>query len=841
MFRVILLGNQRLENEDEKIKKLLNADDEVKIEVDLEYTDIGFIKKIQENDYDCVLFNNSWNESEISHLQNSQELNESELLFILLHYKSIENDCRHLFKSDYSYSLNEDNYNRLKEWIIEKIGQYQLMSNIKQDGLKESNPFGEETKGIRKDPALKEKNFKKSTLFAFISFIISFIALYYVFDKIRTKEESQIQQKWENRFKYVESDLFHKLNLLKTANNYFNLQTKIDHKNFTQFSTSLLRHQTGITSFDVYDLKGQHLFNYPWNNTKTSLQNDLTKNIKLKITVTDKNLNFAEGLMITMPFRDRNEIKGYFTLNISYAHLTRPLYHQLQEHDYYHLTTTLNKKEAFSLINSKPKKEVRKKMAFGELSLYSDKLQFFIKFERVSINWFSLFIYSLGVSILTFIITRKALKIKEKQRSQLNYHTRLRTHQISRYKRIFHVSQDALIVLGDQDKIVLSNDASQKMFGFTQEEMLQKSIGDLFPNLKRDAFSINFSKFFRNTDGKRYKVREINGIRSNNQSIPCSVSTSRFKYYLWDQYIVIIRDISETVLFRKDLMQKNEQLKLLDSSKNVFLSNVSHELRTPLTAIISSSNMINRMVHQKKKNEQFTVAERIQTIIQEKKISAEDIPTIEKMLSSIDNFVPIINKEAQRLLDMVNEVLDLAKIEAGKMELYYNFIDINTVIDRAYESFKGMCLEKNRKFKKSNVDDGSFAFIDQDRLLQVIQNLLNNAIKFSEKDNTIEIKVTREEHFFKISIIDDGIGISEEDQKSIFKRFQQVESVQKGKPKGTGLGLSISKHILKKHGSFLDVNSKIGEGSEFYFTLPIQKPKLTDAIPYVNKRIINHD
>ena len=842
MFKIILLENRKIPSEIERLRNILNSDAEVSFDVESELSVLSLLSNIQLNGCDCVLLNNTWTKSEINSILKSEQFNNYLAPHcVLLQYANEPNDFSDNFKSEQCFRISNQSDTDFKEWVIENIGKNQLINNIQQEGIKEATPFGEESLGFKPDQKKYQAQLKKSIALSFAFFITTSILLTFYFDKLRLDKEEKHISDWKHNFQYVESDLVHKFKLVSSLNNYFKLSSSIESKDFIQLTSSILRSQPGITSFDHYNHKGELIYNYPWGNdlnlAKISDPSFL-KNIKLYGL--KKKQDLTDGIMISVPHTVAKKNKGVFAARISYEDTIKPLFYKNFGDKYWELNLYLNDNKAFTKINSIPSNKPTSASSLGTISVGKDRLLVTIKLDEEHINLPFMFSITFAISLLCFAGIYLPLRRKEKNIVELNYQTRLRTLQISRYKRIFHVSQDALIVLGEQDKIILSNDASQRMFGYTQEVMAEKTISDLFPNLKRTNFLVHFSKNFRNSDGKRYKVRELDGLRDNGDIIPCSVSTSRFKYLLWNQYIVIIRDISETVLFRKDLILKNEQLNLLDKSKNIFLSNVSHELRTPLTAIMSSSNMISRTLHHKPRNADSILAEKFNAIIESGEISNSDIPAIEKIIKSIDNFTPIIKKEAQRLLDMVNKILDLAKIEAGKVELQYNFIDINNVINHAYDSFKGLCEEKDRKLEKHNIENGQYVFADEDRLLQVLQNLIINAVKFSEKGDSISINLSQHENKFRIGIKDTGIGISEEHQKTIFNRFQQVESIQKGKPKGTGLGLSISKHILKKHGSYLALESIPKEGSEFFFYIPIQLPKQHEAVEYFNKRIISH-
>jgi len=238
-----------------------------------------------------------------------------------------------------------------------------------------------------------------------------------------------------------------------------------------------------------------------------------------------------------------------------------------------------------------------------------------------------------------------------------------------------------------------------------------------------------------------------------------------------------------------ELEKANTRLLELDRLKSDFLSTVSHELRTPLTSIRSFSEILLRY----------------------------DVDDLEKRRK----FVGIINNEAERLTRMINDLLDLSKIEAGRLELFPEPLDLEPVFARSIDTSQPLFAEKGIKVISTIVESLPRVFADADRLHQVLTNLLANAVKFSPEGGTIKISGMMKEGFALISVADEGPGIPPDRLERIFERFHQVRDTQQPHPLGTGLGLTISREIVEKMGGKIWGESEPGEGAMFLFTVPL--------------------
>lgn len=257
-----------------------------------------------------------------------------------------------------------------------------------------------------------------------------------------------------------------------------------------------------------------------------------------------------------------------------------------------------------------------------------------------------------------------------------------------------------------------------------------------------------------------------------------------------------------------------DRLQEVDQLKTDFLSMVSHELRTPLTSILGFATMIQ---------------ERLDNVIfpntdTEKK-------KVQRSVGKVERNIGIIVGEAERLTALINDVLDIAKMEAGKIEWKKKPVDIHDIINRAAASTHA--LFENKSYSLTvDVEKGLPHFMgDRDRLIQVVINLLSNAVKFTDEGG-VTLQAFKRGEGVVVSVEDRGIGISKEGQRQVFEKFRQVGDTLTDKPAGTGLGLPICKQIVESHGGRIWVESIPGEGSTFSFYLPfeVEEEKRTDRL-----------
>jgi signal transduction histidine kinase/CheY-like chemotaxis protein/ferredoxin len=254
----------------------------------------------------------------------------------------------------------------------------------------------------------------------------------------------------------------------------------------------------------------------------------------------------------------------------------------------------------------------------------------------------------------------------------------------------------------------------------------------------------------------------------------------------------------------EQLEEAFKQLKELDQLKTDFLSTVSHELRTPLTSVLGFARMIEKKID-------GTILPRI--TIDDKKVN--------RAMEQVRGNVSIIVSEGERLTKLINDVLDIAKMEAGRTEWKMDWIHLPDVISQSIASISSLYESKGIDLLTEMNDNLPTVFCDSDRIIQVLLNLFSNAVKFTAEGPVI-CRVMSDGEFMRVSVVDRGMGIAPEDCARVFEKFRQAGDVLTDKPKGTGLGLPICKEIVEHHGGAIWVESELGLGSTFSFTLPLQ-------------------
>ena len=259
---------------------------------------------------------------------------------------------------------------------------------------------------------------------------------------------------------------------------------------------------------------------------------------------------------------------------------------------------------------------------------------------------------------------------------------------------------------------------------------------------------------------------------------------------------------------QNELIRANEKLTELDLMKTNFLSTVSHELRTPLTSVIGFASIMQK---------------KFETVLYPALSENED-KKVQKAIRQVMDNTAIIVEEGQRLTTLINDVLDLAKMEAGRVDWNIAELSIEDIIDRGISSTSSLLANKPVKMCKDIADNLPLCLGDRDRLIQVVINLISNAIKFTDEGKVI-LKARAKGDELVVSVIDSGSGIKPEDQPLVFEKFKQVGDTMTDKPQGTGLGLPICKEIIEHLGGQLWVESEIGVGSIFMFSLPVSLQK----------------
>ena len=247
--------------------------------------------------------------------------------------------------------------------------------------------------------------------------------------------------------------------------------------------------------------------------------------------------------------------------------------------------------------------------------------------------------------------------------------------------------------------------------------------------------------------------------------------------------------IQNARLFR-EIEEKSQQIEAANRHKSEFLANMSHELRTPLNAIIGFSEIL--------------IDPSLQTTADER-----------------TQFLGDVLGSGKHLLNLINEVLDLAKVESGTMELHVEPAFLQDVFETIQHTMRPLATKKAIELRVENDESLEQFSMDGARIKQVLLNLVGNAIKFTPPADGCGCAPSGRTARVRVEVGDTGPGIAAAEQERIFLEFQQVESSAKGKPEGTGLGLALAKKFVEMHGGKIWVESEVGKGSRFFFTLPM--------------------
>jgi PAS domain S-box-containing protein len=371
-----------------------------------------------------------------------------------------------------------------------------------------------------------------------------------------------------------------------------------------------------------------------------------------------------------------------------------------------------------------------------------------------------------------------------------------------RFRDLLEAAPDAIIEADADGRIVLLNRGAERMFGYMREELLGANVEILVPESARARHTHHRETYKAHPATRPMGIGlTLEGRKKDGSRFPLEISLSPVESEEGFRVTAILRDVSERKQaedalravqekYTQELADRNRELERANRLKSEFLASMSHELRTPLHTVIGFSELL---------------GEELQGPLNEKQ----------------KRFVNHIHKDSLHLLELINDVLDLSKIESGRLNLRLETFDFQTVLEESLGSIRPQAQAKSQIVETEVVAPLTLE-ADRLRIKQVLVNLLSNAVKFTPEGGSIRVAVREQGHHAVVSISDTGIGIPKSEHESIFDKFYQVSATTKGVREGTGLGLAITKHLVEEHGGHMSLESEPGKGAVFTFWIPLR-------------------
>ncbi len=401
----------------------------------------------------------------------------------------------------------------------------------------------------------------------------------------------------------------------------------------------------------------------------------------------------------------------------------------------------------------------------------------------------------------------------------LRKQVRKETHQIDlvkkNYRNIFNSANDGMIIFDFKGRIVAANPSARNMYAYSEEEM----IGLIGRELISEPYQHLFDEFLSATSSGQNFYAESVDKKKNGTLIQTDLKGAIVLFENKEHLLLIVRDISEYIRSKKELEEAKEMAESANRLKSAFFSNISHEIRTPLNAILGYSYIL--------KNSELTIEQK--------------------------DYIDKLTRSSKTLLSIIEDVLDISKIESGKFELDIAEFNLGDVLQQVSDIVAVKAHEKGLDIIFTTDADVPQRLIgDSLRLQQVLLNLCNNAIKFT-LEGYITVRVSTEQKADErirllFTVTDTGIGIQEENINRIFGSFEQITNdsqlVNKG---GTGLGLTICRHLVNLMHGEIWVKSLYGQGSAFYFTAELVVGKVVNdhtekqrEVNDISRKTLNH-
>jgi len=468
------------------------------------------------------------------------------------------------------------------------------------------------------------------------------------------------------------------------------------------------------------------------------------------------------------------------------------------------------KQERQIKVSGQPLAEIKRVIGIRKgdkklLTLLNTNIKQFIKSEeyrKIYIKWFSskpsfwtkeIILWFFGVLffivISMFIIFRynHISKLNKELDKRVTQRTNKLTESETRHRSLIENMVDGFITIDDKGCIQTLNHAAEKLFGYEEREVVGENIKIFMPKPHKSEYE-DYLSHYRNTGIKKTISieREIDGLKKDGTTFPIDLSVAEIILEEKKLFSGIVRDITERKKAEKDLIDAKNEAEKSNKAKSDFLSSMSHELRTPMNAVLGFAQLLE---------------------LDNATFNENQVKSVQEILQA-----------GGHLLHLINEVLDLAKIESGKLDIALQEISLQEVIKQCKGIIDQLAIESNIQIDYGD-PSGYTVVADSIRLKQVLLNYISNAVKYNRPNGHVKINYQIvEDNRLRVNVIDTGYGLNEEQLSQLFQPFGRV-GAKSSTVEGAGIGLVISKYLLELMNGTVGVSSKVGEGSNFWFEI----------------------
>ncbi|MCH8183887.1 MAG: PAS domain S-box protein [Proteobacteria bacterium] len=354
------------------------------------------------------------------------------------------------------------------------------------------------------------------------------------------------------------------------------------------------------------------------------------------------------------------------------------------------------------------------------------------------------------------------------------------------------IAPDAIVMIDQERNITMFNEGAENVFGYEAAEVVGQPLDLLIPEDLRQAHARHFARFATAPEVSRLMSlrAEITGLRKDGTTFPAEASISKLVAGGETLYTVLLHDISDRKGMERDLLRTKERAEVANRSKSDFLANMSHELRTPLNAVIGFSEVLMREMHGPLGSPKYL------------------------------EYAQDIFDSGNHLLSVINDLLDLSKVESGHFELMDEDIDLLELVERSFLFVKSRAEKKGVRIENGVGPDLPLLRADPRVLKQIFANLLSNAVNFTERGGSVSVSASIDaKGRYCIEVADTGVGIPEDEFDMVLTPFEQARSAVRQK-EGTGLGLPLAKSFVERHGGELELRSEVGKGTTIAISFP---------------------